>query len=115
MTVNGAKIFNDGVWIDRDCEEKIKQIVNVFKAVSPSPEINIRFLKRGKVYEGLLWGSTNSIPIGVYRQGTSLSYVLDNMQKRVKKECLKVLRLSGQILKSKKSCSFSESPSAVAG
>ena len=53
MSINGAKIFNQGVLIDSDCEDKIRQFVNTFKAVSDFPEINIQFLKNGKIYEGL--------------------------------------------------------------
>lgn len=95
MTINGAKIFNQGVLIDHDDKAKITQLVNAFRAVSESPEINIQFLKRGRIYEGLLWGKANSIPVGIYRQGVSVSQVLDHMQKRAQKECLKICRMSG--------------------
>lgn len=60
MTINGAKIFNEGVWID------------------------------------------------------TLSYVLDNMQKRVKKECLKLLILSSHRFGSKKTYSYGQSPAKLA-
>lgn len=76
MKINGAKIFNEGVFVDSDCKEKIREIVDAVNGISESPEISIRFLKRGKTYEALLWGRANSIPIGVYRQGPSLPYVL---------------------------------------
>lgn len=112
MNINGAKIFNQGVLVDHDCEEKIKQLVNTFKAVSDSPEINIQFLKRGRIYEGLLWGKASSIPVGIYRQGVSVSQVLDHMQKRAQKDCLKILKQSGHAIRHN-SCDLSTS--AMAG
>ena len=94
MVLAGARIYNDGVGINHDTEEKINQIVNTIKAVSPSSDVSMRFLRSGPVYEGLLWGTANSIPIGVYRRGVSMSHVLENILKRVRKECVKVCKMS---------------------
>ena len=115
MKIDGAKVCNEGVLLDNDCQDKIRKIVKAIKAVSLSPEITIQFFKRGKTVEGLLWGKANSIPIGVYRQGVSVSHVLENMQKRVQKECIKVWKLSGHQTHPRKQPSYNHSPSAMAG
>ncbi|MEN0059800.1 MAG: hypothetical protein AAGB31_13250 [Bdellovibrio sp.] len=94
MVLAGARVYNDGVGINHDTEEKIHQIVNTIKAVSPSSDVSMRFLKSGQVYEGLLWGKANDIPIGVYKRGVSMSHVLENLLKRVRKECVKVCKMS---------------------
>lgn len=96
MVLAGAKIYNDGIDISHDAEEKIRQIVTAVKAISPSSDISMRFLKSGHVYEGLLWGKANDVPIGVYRRGTSLAQVLENLYVRVKRDCLKSLKQSSR-------------------
>ncbi len=98
MDLNGAKIYSEGVGIGRDCEEKIRQIVSAIKTLSPSSDISFRFLKSGRVYEGLLWGSANDIPIGVYRRGPSMTHVLDYLYSKVKKDCLKMSKARGRPL-----------------
>lgn len=89
MVLAGATIYDDGVDIGRDAEEKIQHIVSAIKAISPSSEVSMRFLKNGPVYEGLLWGKAAEIPIGIYRRGVSMTQVLENIYKRVKRESLR--------------------------
>jgi hypothetical protein len=115
MVLSGATIYNDGVGIGHDCEEKIRQIMNAIKSISPSSDVSMRFVKNGQMYEGLLWGKANDIPIGVYRRGTSMSQVLENLYRRVKKECLKALRMTGQSKSNAKSHIDSQMPLAMAG
>jgi hypothetical protein len=93
MKVDNARIYNEGVSIGPECEEKVRQIVNAVKSISPSSDLSMRFLKSGHTYEALLWGRADNIPIGVYNRGPSLSHVLETLQKKVKKECLKVWKL----------------------
>jgi hypothetical protein len=92
MVLAGARIYNDGVGIGHEAEEKIQQIVNAIKAISPSSDVSMRLLKNGHVYEGLLWGKANDLPIGVYKRGISMTQVLENIYKRVKKDCVKALK-----------------------
>ena len=92
MNLAGARIYNEGVEINSDAQEKILKIVNTIKT-APSSEVSMRFLKSGAVVEGLLWGKADGVPIGVYNRGPSMSHVLDTLTKRVKRECLKVTRL----------------------
>lgn len=112
MILDGARIYNEGVEVGHDTEEKIRQIVNALKAFSPTSEVSMRFLKTGHIYEGLLWGKTHDVPIGIYNRGPSITHVLDTLQRRVKKECLKVLKRNG--LKHEPKRRFSESPMAIA-
>lgn len=37
MKINGAKIFNEGVFVDSDCKEKIREIVDAVNGISESP------------------------------------------------------------------------------
>lgn len=94
MNVDNARIYNEGVSIGPDCEEKVQQIVNTVKSIFPSSDLSMRFLKSGHTYEALLWGNADNVPIGVYNRGPSLSHVLETLQRKVKKECLKVWKLS---------------------
>ena len=89
MTLEGARIYSEGVGIGQELEPKIRQIVGTIKALSPSPDVSIRFLKNGRAYEALLWGKADDIPIGVYNRGPSMSHVLDTLYKKVKKACSK--------------------------
>lgn len=78
MVLAGARIYNDGVGINHDAEEKIRQIVTAIRTISPSSDVSMRLLKSGHVYEGLLWGKAIDVPIGVYKRGISLTQVLEN-------------------------------------
>ncbi len=116
MTLNGARVYNEGVEVGHDSEERIRQIVTTIKTLSPSSDVSMRFLKCGKVYEGLLWGKTNDIPIGVYNRGPSINHVLDTIFKKVKKECLKTWRLNLRENNPKdRTQTYSEQPLAMAG
>ena len=94
MTLDGARIYNDGVGINHQGEEKVRQIMTTIKTLSPSSDVSMRFLKYGKVYEGLLWGQVNGTPIGVYNRGPSLNHVLDTIHRKLKKECSKPRRIT---------------------
>lgn len=113
MVLAGVNIYNEGVGISHDAEEKIRQIVNAIKTISPSSDVSMRLLKSGHVYEGLLWGKANNIPIGVYKRGVSLTQVLENMYTRVKRDCLKAMKSScGHA--SRRKHKFDESPDLMA-
>ena len=113
MVLAGARIYNDGVGINHDAEEKIRQIVNAIKTISPSSDVSLRLLKSGHVYEGLLWGKASDTPIGVYKRGTSLTQVLENLYTKVKWECLKAWKHSGGRSVARKS-DFSKNPDMLA-
>lgn len=113
MVLAGARIYNDGVGINHDAEEKIRQIVTAIRTISPSSDVSMRLLKSGHVYEGLLWGKANDVPIGVYKRGVSLTQVLENLYARVKRECLKAWKHSSSQPISKKS-DFNSNPDAQA-
>jgi hypothetical protein len=116
MNLEGAKIYNEGVGLGHDCEERIRHIVKVLKSLSPSSEVSMRFVKSGHVYEGLLWGKANDVPIGVYNRGPSVSHVLDTLLRKVKKECLRIWKLNKGQIKTKKTNSIQGySPIAMAG
>lgn len=116
MTLDGAKIYNHGVAINYESEEKIRQIVTAIKTLSPSSNVSMRFLKYGKVYEGLLWGNAHDNPIGVYNRGPSLNHVLDMIHRKVKKECLKQWRYGhGQMVNKDNAQTYNHKPLAMAG
>ena len=94
MTIEGVRIYNEGVGIGHDCEEKIRQIMTAVKTVSPSSEVSMRLLKSGKCYEALLWGNADGVPIGVYNRGPTVPLVLDTIYRNVKKQCLKVWKMN---------------------
>lgn len=114
MIINGATVYSEGVCIGHDCEEKIRQIMTTLKAVSPSSKLSMRFLKSGRQYEALIWGKADDVPIGVYNRGSSLSHVLDIVYNRVKKQCIKAWKASGDG-RSRRSSIYPESPLAMAG
>jgi hypothetical protein len=95
MTIDGARIYNEGVRIGHDCEEKIRQIMATLKSVSPGSEMSVRLLKSGRSYEALLWGKADSLPIGVYNRGPSVTHVLDTVYRKVKKQCQKAWKVKG--------------------
>jgi hypothetical protein len=101
MTIDGVRIYNDGVGVGHDSEEKIRQIATTMKTLSPSSDVSLRVLKSGRTYEGLLWGKAGNQPIGVYNRGPSMAHVLDTLHRKVKKQCLKSLRRSGASFKPK--------------
>ncbi len=116
MNLDGARIYNEGVGLGHDCEEKIRHIVSAMKSVSPSSEVSMRFVKSGHTYEGLLWGKANNIPIGVYNRGPSVSHVLDTLLRKVKKECLRIWKLNkGQIKPKEINQGHGYSPMAMTG
>lgn len=92
MVLAGANIYNDGVCINKDAEEKIQRIVNSIKAISPSSNVSMRLLKSGNVYEGLLWSKADDLPIGVYKRGISMSQMLENIYRRVRRDCVRTLK-----------------------
>lgn len=115
MNLDGAKIYTEGLGLGHDCEEKIRQIVGAMKSISPTSEVSMRFVKSGHTYEGLLWGKANSIPIGVYNRGPSVSHVLDTLLRKVKKECHKIWKLKRAEVKSRAVAQTSGySPMAIA-
>ena len=114
MIINGATIYNEGVGIGHDCEEKIRQIMTTLKTVSPSSNLSMRFLKSGRQYEALIWGKADDMPIGVYNRGPSLVHVLDIVFNKVKKQCLKAWKARGNI-RSKRAPTYNESALALAG
>ncbi len=115
MTLDGARVYFEGVDMDHEYDEKIRQIVSTIKSLSPSSEVSMRFLKNGSLYEGLLWGKASDVPIGVYNRGLSMAHVLDMLYKKVKKQSLKVLKMKG-IARSKEKNQFqSHEPMALAG
>ena len=94
MNIEGVRVYDEGVKIGHDCEDKIRQIVSTLRTLSPSSDVSLRIVKSGRTYEGLLWGKADSIPLGAYNRGASVNQVLDKLYGRVKKECLKVWKLS---------------------
>lgn len=115
MTLNGARVYSDGVEIGRDSKEKIQQIVDAVKSLSSSSEVSFRFLKSGRVYEALLWGKASDTPIGVYTRGHSLVQALDSAYNKVKRECLKILRFRRKSHSSKERTQTHESIMEMAG
>lgn len=87
MIIDGARIYNEGVTIGHDCEEKIRRIMADLKAVSPCCEISVRLLKSGKAFEAMVWGQADSTPIGVYNRAPSLSLAMDAVHRKLKKQC----------------------------
>lgn len=114
MIINGATIYNEGVGIGHDCEEKIRQIMTTLKALSPSSNVSMRFIKSGRQYEALVWGKADDMPIGVYNRGPSLVHVLDIVYNKVKKQCFKAWKSNGDI-RSTRSPKSNETPLAIAG
>ena len=115
MDINGAKIYVEGVEINNDGEEKIRQIVNTLKTISFSPEVSLRLVKSSRTYEGLLWGKADNIPLGAYSRGASINQVFDKLYGRVKKECLRAWKLKGAKRKTKvKSQTFGHETVALA-
>ena len=92
MNIEGARIYEEGLHIGRDCEAKIRKIVSTIKTLSPSPDVSLRIVRSGRTYEALLWGQADLIRLGAYNRGQSISQVLEKLHGRVKKECLKIYR-----------------------
>jgi hypothetical protein len=115
MNLDGARIYTEGVGIGQDCEQKIRQIVNAVKTISPSSDVSMRFVKNGNLYEGLLWGKADNVPIGVYNRGQSMAHVLDTFYKKIKKECLKVWKIKATTKSKEKTQFQSHAPMAMAG
>ena len=99
MTLEGVKIYSEGVGIPHDSETKIRQIVDTIRNLSPSAGVSMRLVKNGRIYEALLWGKADEIPIGVYNRGPSVNHVLDSLYKKVKKTCLKSRRPAASTLR----------------
>jgi hypothetical protein len=92
MALTGVNIYYDGIGINQDVEEKVQRIIDTIKAISPSSDVSMRFLKSGGIYEGLLWSKAGELPISVYMRGISMAQVLENIYKRVKKDCVRALK-----------------------
>lgn len=92
MNIEGANIYEEGVKIEPDCQEKIRQIVSTLRIISPSPKVSLRIVKKGRNYEGLLWGNANDKPLSAYNRGTSVGQVVDRLYEKVKRECVKALK-----------------------
>ena len=114
MDLDGARIYDDGVEINKGAEEKIRQIISSLKAVSPTSDVGMRFVKNGRVIEGLLWGKTKDVPIGLYNRGPSLDAVLGTIQRKIKKQCLKIRKGNLAEFQSKNKTS-THSPLEMAG
>ena len=114
MKLDGARIYDEGVGIKQDAEEKIRKIVSSLKDISPTSEIGMRFVKNGRVVEGLLWGKAKEVPIGIYNRGSSLNVVLETIQRKVKKECLKIKKANGKQFQ-KMNESYNHLPLEMAG
>jgi hypothetical protein len=114
MDLDGARIYNDGVGINKDVESRIRRIVTSIKKISAKSDIGMRFVKRGRVIEGLLWGKAKDIPIGVYNCGPSLNVVLDKIQRKVRKECVKIETIAVPLLQPKNK-TYSHPPLEMAG
>lgn len=115
MTLNGARIYNEGMEIGHDSEEKIRRIVTAIKSLSPSSDIGMRFLKSGKTYEGLLWGRADNTPIGIYNRGPSMTHVLDTIFRKVNKECSNKRKLRCGNRARKETQTYDHSSMAMAG
>jgi hypothetical protein len=116
MNIDGAKVYKDGVKIRHDCEAEIRQIVQALKTLSPSPELSLRVVKMGRIYEGLLWGKAAGIPLGAYNRGASINQVIDRLYLRVKKKCLKVWKSYGVNERTKsKTQTYGHETMAIAG
>ena len=115
MTLDGARVYFEGVSAAHEFDDKIRQIVSAIESLSPSSEVSMRFLKNGSLYEGLLWGKASDVPIGAYNRGQSMAHVLDTLYKKVKRQSLKVLKMKGTV-NSKEGAQFqSHEPMAMAG
>jgi exonuclease VII small subunit len=116
MNLDGTRIYNEGVEIDHSCEEKIHLITKAIRSMSPTSEVGMRLVKSGRIYEGLLWGQANDIPIGIYNRGPSLAHVLDTLLRKVKKECLRIWKANSVRLQTKETSQNQKpSPMALAG
>lgn len=115
MNLNGARIYSEGVGLGHECEEKIRHIVDTMKSISPTSEVSMKFLKAGNLYEGLLWGKANDVPIGVYNRGLSMTHVLDALYKKVKKQAVKAWKMKSSMKPSKKVYSQIHEHVAMAG
>ena len=114
MNLDGAKIYDDGVEINKGAEEKIRQILNSLKTISPTSDVGMRLVKSSRFIEGLLWGKTKDASIGVYNRGPSLNAVLDRIQRKIKKQCLKIRKKNGDLIQPKTKTN-NHSPLEMAG
>jgi hypothetical protein len=115
MILDGARVYFEGVKVDHEYDDKIRQIVCTIKSLSPSSEVSMRFMKSGNLYEVLLWGKASEVPIGVYNRGQSMAHVLDTLYKKVKKQSLKVLKMKGVAKTGERTYLHSHEPMAMAG
>jgi hypothetical protein len=77
MVLDGARIYSEGIVTGTAVKSKIRQMVHAIKSLSPSSEISMKFTKCGRAYEGMVWGTINGTPIGVYNRGPSIALVLE--------------------------------------
>lgn len=92
MFIENISILADNIEISNECLEKIRNLSQAAKKVSKTQDINIKIIQNSESYEGLLWGKLDRNPIGAFNRGHSLPLVLENLNKRVKRECLKILQ-----------------------
>jgi len=115
MTLDGARVYFKGMKENNEYHDKIHQIVNTVKSLSPSAKVSMMFLKNGNLYEALLWGKASEVPIGVYNRGQSMAQVLDTLDKKVKKLSLKVFKMKGAAKLKEKPYFKNREPIARAG
>ncbi len=96
MIIDGLRIYNDGVGIGPDGEDKIRQIMTLVRSVSDSADLGLRLLKSDSSYEALLWGNAAGVKVGAYHRGASLRRVFQALHRRVKRECSKVRKSTPQ-------------------
>src|SRR4051812_2553693 len=89
MKNNQPRIYTEGFSIDPDCQARLDKIVETVETLSPSPDLGIRLLKAGRIYEGLLWGNAGGQTIGVYNCGPSLPQVLETLRRNIRRKYLK--------------------------
>lgn len=115
MTLDGARIYNENVGIGRDGEEKIRRIIKTIQAASKSSDLGLRLLKTGRMYEALLWGKSEDVPIGIYNRGRSINRVLDSLYKKIRKACANGSRGETAKMMRAKDKSFAHEPLPMAG
>jgi hypothetical protein len=114
MNLEGARIYNEGVGISEESEAKIRKIVEVIRTLSPSSEVSMRFLRCGNMYEGLLWGKADEVPIGVYNRSASMTHLLNALYKTVKKQTLKIWKVKHALTSTEKRNFQNHEPIAMA-
>lgn len=92
MLIENIQVTTEEVVLNKDCTEKIHTISAAAKKVSAKQDLNIRLIKNGPIYEGLIWGKLDKVPVAGFNRAISPKKVLDNLSKRVSRDCLKILQ-----------------------